>query len=106
MGTFVAQLGVDLLLGRLVGLASMFGCLPEVSGRGLTATSAFSLLPPTTASQVFTIVCAASFFSPRELNLSSNHLFLSPTHLPKALAMAAVLNCQRSPFRIASPLGE
>ena len=46
MGTFVAQLGVDLLLGRLVGLASMFGCLPEVSGGGLTATatSAFSLL--------------------------------------------------------------
>jgi HrpA-like RNA helicase len=30
MGTFVAGLGVDLQLGRMIGLGAQFGCLPEV----------------------------------------------------------------------------
>ncbi len=29
LGAFVSQLGLDLRLGRLVGLGALFGCLPE-----------------------------------------------------------------------------
>jgi hypothetical protein len=32
MGEFVAGLGVDLQLGRMIGLGAQFGCLAEVSG--------------------------------------------------------------------------
>jgi HrpA-like RNA helicase len=31
MGNFVAGLGVDLQLGRMIGLGAQFGCLAEVS---------------------------------------------------------------------------
>ena len=100
MGTFVAQLGVDLLLGRLVGLASMFGCLPEVSGWVCVCDSLsyHQRLPLPVHHRL------RHAFPQAELTIYL-HLPSTPNHLPKALAMAAVLNCQRSPFRIASPLG-
>lgn len=50
LGEFVSQLGLDLLVGRVVGLGSMFGCLPEVVA--LAATLSLPKSPFRLASQL------------------------------------------------------